>query len=102
MSEDRLTNILALRASQPDDGQVYIEGAWVKRTPTVPTDGGAQMVVDFAERAWRRNMHLQLEAFKADRCMAQAETALKNLIETGLDKDVAIALAAVQKAREHL
>jgi hypothetical protein len=39
---------------------------------------------------------------EARRQLVQAEIALLNLVEAGLDKDVSIALAAVQRAMELL
>ncbi len=93
----------ALSARAADaNGRVYLEGAWVNRVTSVPLDGGVQMVADFADRTWRRNLDLQRNAMEANRKLIQAERALLNCVEFGLDKDVAIALAAVRAARELL
>lgn len=92
-----LEQILARRAA--DSSEVYVEGGWVDRVPTVPVDGGVAAVVRFARACWERNLSLQVASLEADRKLAQAEIALRNLVEQGLDKDVAIALAAVRAAR---
>jgi hypothetical protein len=96
-----LNALLTARAADPS-GRLYVEGAWIERTTTVPIDGGIKMVVEFAERCWRRNLTLQQSAVEARRKLAQAEVALMELTERGLNKEVAIALAAVEAALEFL
>jgi len=96
-----LEALLAARAADDTD-RVYLDGAWVERVTSVPLDGGIQMVVNFADRTWRRNLELQRNVIEARRKLGQAEYALLNRVERGLDRDTAIALAAVEAALELL
>jgi hypothetical protein len=98
-----LDGLLRHRASQPaEGGQVLIREAWVDRVPTVPVDHGAQAVVSFAERCWKANLTLQRQKIEARRALQQASIALNSLIERGLDRDVALASAGVERALELL
>ena len=54
-----LRRLLTERAKQPLEGQVYVKGGWVDRVSTVPTDGGVEAIVRFADECWRRNIALQ-------------------------------------------
>lgn len=54
-----LRRMLKDRARQPAEGPVYVTGGWVERRSTVPTDGGVEAVVRFADECWRKNIDLQ-------------------------------------------
>ncbi len=57
-----LRRILAARAREPREGsQVYVKGGWVDRVTSVPTDGGIEAVVRFADACWRKNIALNRE-----------------------------------------
>jgi hypothetical protein len=97
---------LAQRATEPAvGGKVWLDGAFVDRTLSVPLHAGAAYLAEFASRAWIDLCGLQKKMIglrEARRQLVQAEIALLNLVEAGLDKDVSIALAAVQRAMELL
>jgi hypothetical protein len=101
-----LEQALAQRAMEPAaGGKVWVDGGFVDRALSVPLHAGVAYLALFAARAWQDLCALQQQMIghrEALRQLGQAQQALRNLVEDGLDKDVAIALAAVQRAMELL
>lgn len=99
-----LEQALTQRASEPaEGGKIWVDGGFVGRELSVPLHGGVAYLAFFAAKAWKDLCALQAKQIghrEAKRQLAHAEASLRNLVESGLDKDVAIALAAVQRARE--
>lgn len=99
--------VLRHRAEAADRGQVWVEGGFVRRVPTVPLDGGLEQIVSFAAKCWRATVELQCNEQDRDdllkRRLERAEFALRELIAAdGMTSGSAVALANVQLAIEAL